>query len=334
MTNQLLYDSFIRVSFRSSKIKYKNEKEVDFLIFCIFLNEPRTDAHNNARRKPMHRKTRSYFTLFSVFLSLLLTAPAVYAASVGNPDTQGGFGKTSVSLEYDYTNRDMQLKNGSVAEGSTTEALDGINGMKLKTHSAFLVGSMGLHERIDVFAGIGVNKSDIGFDWSYSNGSEHDEIRDGSNLAWKMGVRGKIAEVAGIDIGAMAQYLGYSMDGRFTVNGADLSEMFDAPASYSTDSTVREWQTAITASTEFGRFSPYAGVTYNKTTVKNNTTVNVGSDGESIPSTASLHANARNEDNVGIVVGTGMRLTKNMSATVEGRFVNEKSGTASLSYAF
>lgn len=280
-------------------------------------------------------KKSSLFTFIAASL-FALTIPAIAtASSVGNAtDTQGGFGETSVILEYDYTNRDMRLKNGSVADGGAAEELGGISNMRLKTHSTFLTGSMGLSEHADVFAGIGVNKSNIGFDWATYSGSQYNEINDASNLAWKIGVRGKVAEVAGFNIGAIAQYLGYTMDGTFAVNGSDLAGMFPAPASYSTNSTVREWQAAVIASKDMGRFNPYAGVTYNKTTVKNNTTVNVASDGESMPYTASLHAKAQNEDNVGIVVGTGVKLTKNMSAAIEGRIMNEKSGTASLSYAF
>jgi len=253
------------------------------------------------------------------------------AASVGNPATQGGLGETSVGIEYDYSTIDMRLKSGHVVEGNTVTALTGIDNMEHKTRSGFLIGSVGISKNIDAFAGIGVIKSKLGFDWTNGGGTEHDEINDNSNLAWKAGVRAHITEIAGIRLGGMVQYMTYSMDGRFTSDGTDLAELFGANASYATNTDFSEWQAALTASTNVGRLSPYMGVTYVKVTAENDTTVHIGGE---MPMSASFHAKAKNENNVGIVVGAGYALTTNISANIEGRFVNEKSGTASLSYTF
>jgi len=251
-------------------------------------------------------------SILFLLIMLLFIPITSYAASIGNPDTLGRSGAMAFGLEYDHSNTDMRLK----------------------TRSAFLVSSIGLLKNIDVFTGIGINKSTVEFDWSYPSDSEHDEIRDNSNIAWKVGARAQLMEVSGITLGGTVQYLSYDMDGSFRANGTDLSEIFGVPASYTSNTEIREWQAALTASAKVGSISPYVGVTYNKVTAEHSTTLNIASDGESMPLSASFNAEAKNEDNVGIVIGTGVALTKNIGANLEGRFVNETSGTASLSIAF
>lgn len=283
----------------------------------------------------MHKKTRSYFTLFAVFLmmTLLFTAPAAYAASVGNPDTLGKSGAVSLGMEYDHSKHDLELKSGSASyEGGGTETFDASN-MRLKARTAYVVGTVGILPNVDAFVGLGINNAKLGLNMEYPGGSDALEIKDGSNVAWKAGVRAHLTEIAGINVGAMAQYSAYKMDGTFSVNGQDLANYF-APASYHTDTDVSEWQAAMTASKQMGRFNPYAGVTYSRVKVENNTSISVAAGEESMPYSVTLDAEARNKHNVGVVVGTNVALMGNLSANFEGRFVNEKAGTASLSYAF
>lgn len=266
------------------------------------------------------KKIRSLFTLIAASL-FAISIPAIASAA-------------SVGLEYDHMNRDMEIDNGHVIEGGVAHAITGIDNMEHERRSAFLVGSIDLTERISAYAGIGSVKNELGFDWTNGGGTEHDKISSSGDIAWKAGVKAHLTDVGSIRIGGSLEYMAYSMDGHFAVNGTDLANLFGAGASYTTSTDFSEWNAALTASTTIGRVSPYMGLTYSKVTAENDTVVNVPASGDMAAMSASLHAKAENSDNVGVVIGAGYALTKHINALIEGHFIDQTRGTASINYVF
>ncbi|MBI5913082.1 hypothetical protein HY839_01425 [Candidatus Azambacteria bacterium] len=281
--------------------------------------------------------------LFPVLLLIsFLIAPMSHAASVGNPEVLGGLGKVAVGVEYDDSSRDLEFKNGrqtaSWPGGSASESFpapgNNITNMKLDTQSEFLVATVGLHEKVDVFAGIGVNRAKLDYTLNYTGGHENSEISDNSNTAWKMGVRIHLAEVAGVRLGGMIAYSAFDMNGAYKIDGSDLGSLLPPNGSYSTETKIHEWQGAVTASTHVWRLSPYAGVTYAKVKVENRTDIRIPSMMEDLPVSLHVEANAEQKNTTGVVVGTGVEIMSHLNANIEGRFINEDAVTASLSYTF
>lgn len=264
---------------------------------------------------------------------LLFTPFVASAASVGNPDTLGEPGVIALGLEYDNSHTNMALKHGVVIDGDMINSF-GHRDMQLDSKTMFATITVGVLENLDVFAGMGANNSDLGFAMTYpEGGSDNIRFDDNAVIAYKVGVKGKVAEIAGIQIGASAQYSGLKLNKKFSVNGEDLSTLFYDPATYITKTKVREWQAAVTASKQMGRFSPYAGLILAKVSADHNTVVNVAA-GEGPTYSVAVNAEARQESIYTGVIGTSVNITDALSANFEVRSGNQDGATAALSYMF
>lgn len=278
-------------------------------------------------------KKRSLLTL--VFASMFaLTIPALAsAASVGNPDTLGQPGAIALGLEYDSSHTNMELKNVGNVDGNAFGSHD----MQLDSKTMFATITVGILPQLDAFAGIGMNNSDLGFDMTSGDWTDNIMLKDNAVTAYKVGVKGKVAEVAGIQIGASAQYSGMRMDKKFLVNGEDLSTLFynpDAPSTpYTTKTKIHRWQAAVTASKQMGRFNPYAGLILAKVSADHNTVVNVAA-GEGPAYSVAVNAEARQESLYTGVIGANASIVENLDANIEFRSGNEDAFTAALNYKF
>lgn len=251
----------------------------------------------------------------------LITIPGfAFAASVGNPDTLGKSGAASLGIEHDVSTVNLELEEKGTVNGERF----GASNMLLKTQTTYVVGTVGILPNLDAFVGLGIsNAATFEFDMNHATGKFDVESRDNSpdNFAVKLGARAKIAEVAGIKVGATGQYLTYHMNGDLSANGNKQNIL-------ASDTKVHEWHAAVTASKRMGRFNPYAGVTYSTWTVEHNTTLRapIGS--------LSINAKARQDDRLGGVIGTSVNVWENIDVNAEGRFGNEEALTVGALYRF
>ncbi|MCR4323208.1 MAG: hypothetical protein NUV61_03940 [Candidatus Azambacteria bacterium] len=276
------------------------------------------------------RKIPSY-PLFLLLFLFILAPMGAFAASVGSPETLGGFGKVAVGLEYDSLSQPLKLTSGSITRDVFREDFTASN-MDMKTRTTYLVGTVGILPTMDAFFALGINRAKIGLSADYIGGASDDiSVTDNSNLAYKLGVKGRIMEVSGINLNGMLQYAAFKMNGRFSVNGMDLDAFYDRDATYSTKTHVREWQAALTASKQMGRFSPYLGATWRRTSVSNTTAIQVTDVEGSYE--VFFNAKAKEDHALDAVIGTGVMITEHLGAGVEYQPQN-KEGAISASYAF
>lgn len=272
-----------------------------------------------------------------LFVAVIAFATPVFAASIGNPETIGESGKVAVGIEYDNSRQSLHLKDGRVNDGVTGSSFNA-SSMRLKTQSEYMTVTVGALQNLDVFAGLGTNKARLNLNAEYGDGGyEAFEINDGSNIAWKTGAKGTFADISGVKLGGMVQYSAFKMRDTFKVNGTELDDLF-APvsASYNSKTRVREWQAALTAGTKVAMFSPYAGVTYAKTSVSSDTDIHVASDGVNPAYNVNVSIEAKQAHSFGGVVGTGINdaLFKGVNLNMEGRFGNEDALAAAINYQF
>ena len=256
-----------------------------------------------------------------------------FAASIGNPKTLGELGKVAIGLEYDNSNVDLTLNVASLSDGIFTESF-GANNMRLMAKTTYVVGTIGVFPNVDVFAGVGMNKAKLEFATEYARDVPDDiKIEDNSNVAYKFGARAKLAEVGGVAIGVTGQYSAYTMDGHYLVNGQEIGNMYQGPAEQSTNMKISEWQAALTASKTMGRFSPYAGVTCSRISLKHDTTFHIiPSEGMSYD--LSFKTEAKQENNLGAVFGTSVTVLNNFDINAEVRTGNQDAFTAAVNYRF
>lgn len=284
------------------------------------------------------------------FLVLALSLPSIgMAASVDNiADTQGGLGKFSLGVEYDSVfNRDLKFKSGTYSEtigGVTTSEPypstgDSIKDMKLKANRTFLKGTLGLHPNIDLFLKLGM--ADAKWKDKYvSPGSpdEKNEFDGGNDFAYGGGIKAKLFESSGgLRVMVDGQYLRYEVDGDLKADGKDLKQWLidDGLTSVTVNSKtkIQEWQVALYVNQTFGSFSPYAGVKYSDIIVKNETKFS-GLDG-GVTISGKIDGKAKADKNFGVVVGADVYLiTKRLSVSIEGRFIDETAGTIGVTYRF
>lgn len=278
-------------------------------------------------------KKSSLFTL--AFASILaLSIPAIAsAASVGNPDTLGKPGAIALGLEYDNSHTNLALKHGAVIDGDMVNPF-GDRNMQLDSKTTYATITVGILENLDAFAGMGMNNSDLGFDMTYpEGGSDNIRLDDNAVIAYKVGVKSEVAKIAGIQIGVSAQYSRLKLDKKFSVNGNDLGSLFWDPATYRTKTKINEWQAAVTASKQMGRFNPYAGLILAKVSADHNTVVNVAA-GEGPAYSVAVNAEARQESLYTGVIGANVAIIENLNANLEFRSGNQDAVTAALNYTF
>lgn len=283
-------------------------------------------------------KKQIIISVMAVLIMAVLAVPAMAA-------------EFSLGIEHEEIGRDMNFKNGdmtvTVSGVSTSNAFpspgDSIANMEMDSSRAFIRGEAKLHEAISVFVKAGTANVDFEYDY-ISPGSPDEEDRfDGkSDFAWGAGARIKLMERSGFKLTADAEYLTYEVDGQFFINGRTLEDEMirsfaaiglSATASASSSTEVEEWSAGLTASKKVSVLEPYLGIRYLDAKIKNKTNVS-GMAAGIVPYSASVNAEAENSENFGFVVGIGANLSKNLKASIEGRFLNETAGKVGIIYTF
>ncbi len=141
---------------------------------------------------------------------------------------------------------------------------------------------------------------------------------------------------------ADGQYMRYKVDGDFKVDGKDFDQAtldvlrpLDPNATFSSDSEteIQEWQVALYVNQTFGQFSPYAGIKYSD--FKADFELEGSGQFSGLPLSYKGEGKAKADKNFGVFLGTDIYLIPNqLSINIEGRFIDETSGTFGLTYKF
>ena len=282
---------------------------------------------------------------------MFATSNMSIAGTVGNTaDTQGGFGKYSIQLEndwifkremirkkvhhsgtqYSYVNPPGTYSGGTPSNVSTETESD--EHFDMKSKRVFLNGTLGLHPNVDFFIKLGT--ADANMDSNLASA----EFDGDFGFAWGLGIKAKLFETAGkFRLMGIAKYLSYEMNSRYISEGKDFSQAVDPGDSrtYNSKIKAKEWEIGLYVNQSFKQFSPYFGVNYSDSEIKNeinyNTYYSDGSLIESIERTDEF----RQKDNIGIFLGTNIDvISKVLSVNIEGRFINETATTIGINYQF
>ncbi len=306
-------------------------------------------------------------TIFVGLLMLALSLPSIGgAATVGNiAETQGDLGKFSLGLEYDGVfDRDMEWESGSYSINSMTALVldwpatgsfpftgESMEDIEVESNRIFLKGTLGLHPNVDIFVKLGTADANWeAKEYKILGVVEKIEFDDDWDFAWGIGAKVKIFETAGgLRFMADGQYLSYEVDGDVKVDGKDfarhmseLAQQYSATLSsleLESKTEIKEWQVALYVNQTIGCFSPYVGVKYSEFDadfeLKGSGQLEVPLLGVVIPCSGKLEAEAEADDNFGVFLGTDIYIIPNqLSVNIEGRFIDETSGTIGVSYRF
>lgn len=122
----------------------------------------------------------------------------------------------------------------------------------------------------------------------------------GAELAWGLGAQGILYDAGTWNLAADGTFFAHN-DHSFGSREGDFSE----------------WHLALQAQTQFEQFYPYIGVRYSDATLE-------------IAGQQDRDA----DDNFGVYVGSGFNVTDQISAYLEGRFIDETAFGAGIAYRF
>ena len=259
---------------------------------------------------------RLIFLSLAVFLCL---PEAVYATSIGGPETQG---KNKLGLGFDTAyvfNRDLSFKKSDNLP-STWQITDAEAN---KGYEETFKISYGLLEWLDVYARLGVTiygaKANV-----YLSGVNalSDKIGVQPAFAWGFGVKGSYPVANNWLVGCDLQYFRSNHDAKeteyLTSGGGSVSTTYKS-------TLVQEWQVAPFIAYKIGSFVPYLGARYS------DARINLKS-----PADAGWTDNNKYaaKYNAGVFLGTDYKIGNHWKLNLEGRFVDETAFSAGATYRF
>jgi len=175
-------------------------------------------------------------------------------------------------------------------------------------------GSFGLTDKVEIYGRLGganlkiKDSSDIGPNGPFS--AIGATIKGTNKLAWGIGIGAVLYDAGTWDFSGTANYLGHnSHDGKEPDGNSEIDY----------------WECNIGAQVQakYDQFYPYLGVKYSDNAVDY---VRVRGN--------SVTYKDRTHEHIGLYVGTGVDFSPQWSCYVEGRFIDETSGSAGIRFTF
>lgn len=250
-------------------------------------------------------------------LTVLLCSPlAAYAASIGDPQTQGQF-KFGIGLDQEFMfKRDLKFKSSSVEFPSGVE----VTNSEIKNmYRTMIKGSFGIFDFLDVYVKLGTAKSKGKMDWEFEGVTfESDKLKTKWGFAYGGGLKGAYTFKNGLIIGGDLQYLRHKRKADTTATDEATGE----EEKFKVKTTFQEWQVAPYVGMKFGNLTPYLGVKYSDVRVK----IKDEEEGDWVKFKA--------DKNVGPFVGINYKIIENLKLNLEGRFIDESALSLGLTYKF
>jgi opacity protein-like surface antigen len=257
--------------------------------------------------------------LFLLSLITLFCLPVtIYAASIGEAETQGK-GKLGIGANESIVfNKDLKFKSASGLGANQTIKNPEID----KAYQTMFKVSYGLLDNLDIYVNLGASDYKVKAD-SYDGSSKNADEKINSDTSFAYGLGLKTTRELGND-----WLLGCDLQYSRSKNEADVTETEVGGDSSSTkykSAVVQEWHVAPYIARRINDFTPYFGVRYSdmKLSMKNS-------------SEAGWTDNHKYEadDNVGFFAGTDYKIGENWKLNLEGRFIDETAMNVGATYKF
>jgi len=249
-------------------------------------------------------------------LVVFLCSPlAVYAASIGDAETQGRF-KFGIDLDIEYMfKRDMEFKSASF---DLPPGLDITNAEIKNMFRPMIRGSFGIFDFLDVYVKLGAAQYEGEMEWEVMGITWiSDKIETEWGFAYGGGLKGAYTFENGFLIGADLQYLAHKQDGEDT----ERDEIFGGEVEFDVETTLQEWHFAPYVGMKFGNFTPYLGGKYSDVRVK-------------IKDEFGDWLKFEADKNIGAFAGISYKIGERFKINLEGRFIDERAVTVGLAYRF
>jgi hypothetical protein len=291
----------------------------------------------------MSRKTMPVILFVLVALVVCLPLPGG-AATVGNiASSQGGGGGVSIGVEYDRvferelnfdTGDRMRNTNGVVTTVPFPAVGESIDDIKMESNRVLVKATLGFNKDIDLDLFIKLGVADVIWKASHimATGTQDLKFEGNADFAFGGGAKFGFYKFSnGLKIMGDIQYLTYTVDGTYSINGIDRA-VFESPASYETKTRIEELQGALYVQKFFGSFGPYLGAKYSDLTLRNETTVTGRT---TVPYTYDETMKAKAKNNAGAFLGADFNIKPNhLSLNIEVRLLDETSGSIGMNYKF
>jgi opacity protein-like surface antigen len=251
-------------------------------------------------------------------LTVLLCSPlAAYAASIGDPQTQGQF-KFGIGLDQEFMfKRDIKFKSASFELYPGEE----VTNSEIKDmYRTTIKGSFGIFDFLDVYVKLGTAKykGEMGLEYRGVT-EESDKFKTKWGFAYGGGLKGAYTFKNGFLVGGDLQYLTHKQKADTTWTDETTGE----GGTVEGKATFQEWHVAPYVGWKIQNVTPYLGLKYSDVRVK---VKPEGDGGEWVKFKA--------DDKVGVFGGISYEVIKNLKLNLEGRFIDETALSLSLTYKF
>ncbi len=243
-------------------------------------------------------------------LGVFFLFPVVcFAAAIGGTETVGK-GEWSIGLEQEVV-FERNMENASLSGGQRVELeID-------KAYRTMAKISYGLMDNMDMYIKLGTSEFEV--DQKVFSPDESGEKDSKTDFAYGAGLKWNMPLKKGCFLGVDAQYLRHRNKYTYTNTSTAVYDVQEDKL------TLQQWHVASYIGKKMGKFVPYLGVRYSDARLK--------SEGQSTW-VAPCNWKSEAEDNVGIFVGTDVKLADNWTLNVEGRFIDETAMSVGSSFKF
>ncbi|RJX36097.1 MAG: hypothetical protein C4525_01955 [Desulfarculus sp.] len=274
--------------------------------------------------------TKKLWGLSLAALLLLSAAPSALAGEMGGAASFVPKGMYRVSIQAGYVNEQKMKDIGG--EASSASFASPQQDIKIKEDKHFgAVITYGLHERINVFAELGlVSDGRLSGDRTVpgTSAKQNLEATLKDALAWAVGIKGQLWEhKKGFGVMASARYFRYDDrkvdDWTGTGAGADIKGL-------GSDTSLDYWQfdLAVAAYWRFKRVTPYLGAKYSYAEGRLSGSWNLGS------ARGNIDDKYEPESPLGLFAGVDLRLFKRFHLNLQANFYDQTAFWVSGNYDF
>lgn len=256
-------------------------------------------------------------------------------------DTLGEFGKISLGVETEFVTRDMENSKSNYSSveylpSSTvydSGVLSNVSDADFDSVRAMATLGVGLLKNLDLALSVGV--ANVYVDGITADAWDSLAFDGDADFAWGAGLKWDVFKVQDYSFTVNADYLSYETDGKFSSDGQDYSVVSSPGDSrtYSSKTKVWEWEVGVEVSRKFGRFTPYLGVNYSDSSIKNSLSWDYFDNG-SLSDSGTLDLEFEQENNFGVSAGFSFDFSDSLSLAVDGNFLSETSVKALLAWRF